>query len=324
MNLTISIHLVFGIQVKSHENKPAVLNLISSKFSFFITSKLHNMHFQMQALLLTSLLLIILVCCSHQLQKQGLSQDNCPLWFQYNETLHSCQCPQDILTCKGQNVIVKSDYISTYDNNRKITLSQLASDCKLRLFNETTIPPGYVLLPRNLSRLNEYMCGPLNRKGYLCGECVQGHGLAINVMRCANKCYDCSGRSTVNHLMLYLIIEFVPLTLFYLCILIFRVSFTSAPMTCFLFYSQMIVIVLHNLWEEELLLTVFYTESGKLRSMSKLILVLYGIFNLDSLYYNAFPPFCISTHLNPIHRNLLGYTSAFYPLLLIFLTWFLH
>ena len=276
----------------------------------------------MQTLLLTSISLILYasVCCSQQLENQPLSLANCPLWFQYNESLHDCQCLPDLLMCKGQDMIMKSDYISTYDENKKIiTLSPIASDCKL--FNEITKPPGYVLLPRNLSKLNEYMCGPLNRKSYLCRECVQGYGLAITTARCANKCYDCTGRSIIHHLMLYVIVEFVPLTLFYLFILIFRVSFTSAPMTCFLFYSQMIVVVFNYLWEEDLLLTIFYTESGDLRSMSKLILVLYGIFNLDSLFH-AFPPFCISTHLKPVYRNLLGYTSAFYPLFLIFWTWF--
>ena len=111
-------------------------------------------------------------------------------------------------------MIMKSDYFSTYDEKKRIiTLSDTASDCKF--FNERNTSPGYVLLPSNLSRLNEYMCGPMNRKGYLCGECAQGYGLAVNVMRCPNGCYDRTGRSTVKHVMLYLIVEFILLTLFY-------------------------------------------------------------------------------------------------------------
>ena len=64
-----------------------------------------------------------------------------------------------------------------------------------------------------------------------------------------------------------------------------------------------------------------YTESGALRPISKLILIVYGTFNLD-FFRHALPPLCISTHLKPIHRNMLGYISAFHPLVLIFLTWF--
>ena len=92
-------------------------------------------------------------------------------------------------------------------------------------------------------------------------------------------------------------------------------------MTCFILYSQLIVTAFYYAWDEDLLQKVVYTETGELKSISKLILVLYGTFNLDFFHY-ALPPLCISTHLKPIHRNLLGYTSAIYPLFLIFLTWF--
>ena len=275
----------------------------------------------MQALLPTFMLIILCAsdCCSQLLEDQILSQGDCPLWFQYNKTLHGCECPTGaLLTCEGQDTIIKSDYISTYDENKKIiTLS--TNKCKLS--NKTTKKSGYVFLPRNLSRLNEYMCGQLNRRGYLCRDCVHGYGLAINTMGCTNKCYNCSSESAVKQVMLYLLVEFAPPTLFYLLILIFRVSFTSVPMTCFVLYSQMIVTAFYYVWDEDLLQKVVYTETGELKSISKLILVLYGTFNLDFFHY-ALPPLCISTHLKPIHRNLLGYTSAIYPLFLIFLTWF--
>ena len=45
------------------------------------------------------------------------------------------------------------------------------------------------------------------------------------------------------------------------------------------------------------------------------------MFNLDFFHY-VLPPFCISSRLRPIHIFSLGYISAFYPFLLILLTWF--
>jgi hypothetical protein len=45
------------------------------------------------------------------------------------------------------------------------------------------------------------------------------------------------------------------------------------------------------------------------------------MFNLDFFHY-ILPPFCISSRLRPIHVFSLGYISAFYPFLLILLTWF--
>ena len=279
----------------------------------------------MQTLLLILLTLCANDCCSQQLEdEQLLSQGECPLWFQYNETLHSCHCTRGssrkelLLTCEDKDAIVKSSNIATYDENKKIIILS-PNYCKL--FNKTIERSGYILLPRNLSRLNEYMCGPLKRKGYMCKDCVNGYGLAINVMRCSNRCYKCTAKALEKQIILYIIVEFVLPLLFYLFILIFRVSFTSAPMTCFLLYSQMIMYTSYYLRDEHLPLLVVYTESGELRPISKLIFTLYGAFNLDFFRY-VLPPLCISTHLKPIHRNLFGYISAFYPLFLIFLSWF--
>ena len=44
------------------------------------------------------------------------------------------------------------------------------------------------------------------------------------------------------------------------------------------------------------------------------------MFNLDFFHY-VLPPFCISSHLRPIHVFSLGYISAFYLFILILLTW---
>ena len=64
-----------------------------------------------------------------------------------------------------------------------------------------------------------------------------------------------------------------------------------------------------------------FTDSGAtLRTGTKILLTIYGVFNLDFFHY-VLPPFCISSQLRPIHIFSLGYISAFYPFLLILLTW---
>lgn len=251
----------------------------------------------------------------------SLNQNDCPLWFHCNETLHGCQCPPDSLfTSKGNDSFVKSGHLTTYNHYRGVVSTTYGRSCLLFL-NPNSTKTWYKLLPRNISRLNEYTCGPLNRKGYLCKDCIDGYGLAMNLMMCTSKCYSC----TTKHLHLhgttvYLIMEFLPLTLFYFVILTFRIRMTSAPMTCYILYSQIIVIAFYYAWQEPLLSQVVYTESGILRPLSKVIVTLYGIFNLD-LLRDTLPPFCISTQLQPVHRLLLGYISAVYPLVLIALTW---
>ena len=280
---------------------------------------------QVAVILLTLLLAFLHVdhdhCNGQQVNdNHSLSQGDCPLWFHYNTTLHSCQCStRRWLPCNGENaVMVRSDFIATYDKNRKLIT---VSKNKCGLFNTTGNSRSYITLPSNLSELNEYMCGPLNRKGYLCKDCVQGYGVTINTIGCTNKCYTCAPRDSVRRIILYLIVEFVPPTLLYTLILTFRISFTSAPMTCFILYSQAIVLIFYYSWGEELLHEIFYTEKGELTTVSKFILTLYGTFNLD-FFRHVLPPLCITTHLKPIHRDLLGYISAFYPFVLIFITWF--
>ena len=251
-------------------------------------------------------------------------QKDCPLWFHYNSSLQECQCSQSQYSTQcaadGQDAFVKSDYIATYDQSKEIVSISFRKSCRF-LHNPSNVTiPGYTLLPKNVSLLNELMCGPLNREGYLCKDCIRGYGLATtNLMACYEKCYNCTTQHWYG-VAIYTIVELIPLTLFYQFILMFRISFTSAPMTCFVLYSQMIILVFYIAWDEPLLSSVVYTEERELRSVSKFILTLYGTFNLDFFRY-ALPPFCISTHLTPLQRIFLGYISAFYPLVLIFLTW---
>ena len=56
------------------------------------------------------------------------------------------------------------------------------------------------------------------------------------------------------------------------------------------------------------------------RAVLKVILTCYGIWNLDFFRY-LIPPFCVSQSLKNIHVLALQYVSAFYPLLLIALTY---
>ena len=48
----------------------------------------------------------------------------------------------------------------------------------------------HALLPNNVSELNHYMCGPLNRKDYICSECKGGYGpTIISELAYVVKCY---------------------------------------------------------------------------------------------------------------------------------------
>ena len=62
-------------------------------------------------------------------------------------------------------------------------------------------------------------------------------------------------------------------------------------------------------------------STGDLRTETKNFLTFYGVFN-SNFFHHIVSPFCISSQLKPIHIIFFGYISAFYPFLLIFVTWF--
>ena len=65
-----------------------------------------------------------------------------------------------------------------------------------------------------------------------------------------------------------------------------------------------------------------FTNSWNLTLDNKIVLMVYGIFNLYFGYHaNILPQYCLSKNLKFIHLAILSYISAFYPLLLILLTW---
>ena len=93
--------------------------------------------------------------------------------------------------------------------------------------------PGFISLPENISELNDYMCGPMNRKGILCSECIDGYGPSVTSPKF--RCSDCS--NAWYGIPLYLLLEIVPVTIFYLIAIIFQLNVTSAPMVSFIFFT---------------------------------------------------------------------------------------
>ena len=71
-----------------------------------------------------------------------------------------------------------------------------------------------ILLPRNFSMLNDYMCTPINRKGTTCSECIEGFGPAVMSPGYSIPCSRCTSDWYV--VPVYLFLEFVPVTVFYL------------------------------------------------------------------------------------------------------------
>ena len=255
---------------------------------------------------------------SSSVQYGSQTKSECHRWY---FSTNSCQCLSfnGVLLCDGMKAYIKVESFLTIQQNQNIISESPSKSFNLYQGINVT-KPGYRLLPENISELNHFMCGPLNRKGYLCSNCIDGFGPSMSLIEHPNHCYEC--RDNYRGVMLYLAIVLLPLTLLYLLILIFQIKMTSAPIPCFVMYSQLIVIAFSynkgELYDE--LSTVIFTKTGNTKAVTKVILVLYGIFNLDFISHTV-PPFCVSKDLRLYHRVFLGYITAFYPMLLILITW---
>ena len=230
---------------------------------------------------------------------QNLSNHTeCPMWFNYSSATNDCQCFKfQPLKCENnyKRASVDPDQILTYNLHKGLISWIKIRHRYLGGYNVTEI--GYILIPDEISELNSYMCGPLNRKGYLCGECKSGYGPGPFVTSCTNVCHFC--QDTWHEIILYLSLEFIPITVFYFLILIFQIWLTSAPMTCFIMYSQLIVQGFYeecaSQWAPSFFSKIKYSyRSGTLRMGTKSLLTVYGVFNLDFFHY-ILPPFCISS-----------------------------
>ena len=166
------------------------------------------------------------------------SLSQCPLMFYYNPSTHSCQCfPYDPhIICDGNDSFVDAYYILMFDSKRNVVTASESKSYKF--YFGTNITNEYRLLPRSKYELNNFICGPMNRRGYMCTDCIDGFGPSM--AEHPNDCFRCT--DNWHGATLYLTIMLVPVTLFYLIILVFQVSLTSVPMPCFIMYSQLISI----------------------------------------------------------------------------------
>ncbi len=60
-------------------------------------------------------------------------------------------------------------------------LGTFVSDCAAysSKVNITVVSGMYIQLPNNISELNDFMCGPVNRKGRVCNECIDGFAPSV-------------------------------------------------------------------------------------------------------------------------------------------------
>ena len=233
--------------------------------------------------------------------------DGCPLWY-YRNIVGDCKCGDHLsgnIQCndKDKTVSIKSCYCMTTDNNDQPSVSYCLYTCNTLKYNEVHSISFNSIGTNTTTNLNNVTCGSYNRKGTACGECIEGHGLPVYSY--SLLCVECSDYK--YNWLKYIAVAYIPLTLFYFIVIIFRISATSGLMIGYVTVSQMVSIVrLALIIENKCFIQVYAT--------------LYSIWNLD-FFRSLYSPFCLHPQLTSLQVLSLDYLIAIYPMILVFLTY---
>ena len=234
----------------------------------------------------------------HGDQKPESDGQVCPTWFLPEET-HSgtgtmCKCgslPGHAVKCDPASNETWLDewYCTTYDNATGMTL---LGSCPFNTIHGIT-SGEYILLPKNIFELNEFMCGDLNRTGRLCGQCKKGLGPAVlsrelKCLKCLNSSYSW---------LVYIIVALFPTTVFFVLVIFCQFRATSGAFNGFIFlcHCATCTIVSHP---------QVYKDSWNTLQLS--VITFYDIWSLD--FFRFFTPnFCVNEELTMLHVLSLEY-----------------
>ena len=167
----------------------------------------------------------------------------CPPWTVYNSASGECQCGD------GLHGIVHCDR-----QNKRISLLKCYCMSYNRDFNTTVVGPCNVMckgmganryhsynvlnVSDDVSLLNSELCGRYSREGQLCGKCMNNTGPPVYSY--SLECVPCLETEFKSSLFKYVTVAFLPLTIFYLGAVMFKLSVTSGNMVAYVLVCQIV------------------------------------------------------------------------------------
>ena len=237
----------------------------------------------------------------------------CPTWFFPDLSSNgTCRCGNDVhgsVKCNDstKEAFIRSCHCMTYNEST----GPVVGSCFYNLLPPTLTHTLYDLVPPNITDLNYYMCGHLNREGQLCGKCKENYSIPIYSYDL--KCVHCS--TSPFNWILYILAAFLPLTVFFVVVVCCRLSATSPKLMAFVFFSQGLAI------GKNVRVVLAMIEPYPIAvCLAEVLFTLYGIWNLD-FFRTLLPHICVN--IDTLQALALDYAVAFYPLILLVVTYIL-
>ena len=234
-------------------------------------------------------------------ERNSQTKDTCPnMWFVWGKD-GNCTCGNDVLgtvQCnpKTREVSVIDCYCVTeyFTGGDSI---YVVGECFFNCINTSSYDYIYHRAPSN--------CLNLNRCGTLCGKCLPGH--TIPAYSYQFKCMKCD--SDNHNWWLYVLYAYLPLTVFIVIILLFRINVAAPKLYVFVFIAQNATTPI-NLRVLVAIASYHPTTWGGVA----FIATVYGIWNLD-FFRVVLPEVCLN--FPPLHILALDYLIAIYPMFLM-------
>ena len=245
------------------------------------------------------------------------NNSTCPAWFVPASNSTHCSCGNTlggIVRCNEtrKELLLFACYCMTNDEHMGLVVGGCAYNCN---FNGRSYSPYRHFYNNSKYSVNDEICGPLNRRGRLCGQCKER--FSPPVYSYDLRCVKCNSTDYSHYNWVkYIAVAFVPLTIFYIVVVAFRISATSPLMNGFVLVSQVIAapsFVRITIFALDLSEKFIYYELP-----ARIFFTLYGIWNLD-FFRTLIPPICLP--VDTLTTIAMDYAVALYPLVLIVITY---
>ena len=241
----------------------------------------------------------------------------CPPGFVHSENECICDCDKYDGLAKCNTTYFTTFIIPGYwagkvsDENDKSKRELITSYCPLNFckYKQGESASGSeIQLPQDYDDWNEAICGE-SRKGTICGSCAPGYTTHFHSpnFECKNV-IDARVPCKLGW-FIYILSELVPVTVVFITLLVFNITFTSGAINGFILFSQILLSL-------NIDASGFIKPTSAVKSFLTAHQFIYGLFNLDFFYAERFS-FCLWPNASALDMLAFKYVTIVYVLFLM-------
>ena len=265
------------------------------------------------------LVLIILELAVGECNQQDLvhpAVSTCPTWTHPNKTSfrHECICGdllKGAIECDPDTLKSRlaQYYCIHYDTELNRTV---VGNCPYRHYESE--------LSKNPLELDSKVCGQIHRTGQFCGKCEEGYHFPVYSY--SQACIRCDDFQ--YGWIKFTAAALLPVTFFYLLVVIFRISATSPALNGYVLVSQLLLvpITLRHIYSINMGILYGNPFNNYKSYITEFTITVYAVWNLD-FFRGFYATLCVHPNLTYYQVLMLDYVIALYPLLIIFVTYIL-